>query len=355
MQRRFVRHRELAYITRMVGQFCVECIFAPSQRFGESAVKVGDELLVSSHKADEVGYIVWHVPAVNPAVVFSIILTGSHASGETVVEWLNPLSFLIFRMEESGFFIVEIPVVIRTFQIVFGFFFLVQSLGDTGETPLVVAGSQSDSDRLALLERMYVRVVFRFIYTESGDITVFTVEIVQPAGRCSRPRGERLFFNPFPASLVGFCRVYFQPFGQCVGYRGNGMIGVHATCVTCYFGESRHPHIAHLFRHAQVGCDDVFFLLLVDQCAERMCGTVSVPNPVVGVERSTVVFVYLSIEGAEVTAVFAHADGTFEGTVERRVEYGFVIFRSSFYLDTSQRFVPDLASRFCQCFDVIVF
>ena len=197
----------------MVGQFCVECIFAPSQRFGESAVKVGDELLVSSHKADEVGYIVWHVPAVNPAVVFSIILTGSHASGETVVEWLNPLSFLIFRMEESGFFIVEIPVVIRTFQIVFGFFLLVQSLGDTGETPLVVAGSQSDSDRLALLERMYVRVVFRFIYTESGDITVFTVEIVQPAGPCSRPRGERLFFNPFPASLVGFCRVYFQPFG----------------------------------------------------------------------------------------------------------------------------------------------
>lgn len=88
-------------------------------------------------------------------------------------------------MEESGFFIVEIPVVIRTFQIVFGFFLLVQSLGDTGETPLVVAGSQSDSDRLALLERMYVRVVFRFIYTESGDITVFTVEIVQPAGWCS--------------------------------------------------------------------------------------------------------------------------------------------------------------------------
>ena len=124
VQRRFVRHRELAYITRMVGQFCVECIFAPSQRFGESAVKVGDELLVSSHKADEVGYIVWHVPAVNPAVVFSIILTGSHASGETVVEWLNPLSFLIFRMEESGFFIVEIPVVIRTLQIVICFVLL---------------------------------------------------------------------------------------------------------------------------------------------------------------------------------------------------------------------------------------
>ena len=39
-------------------------------------------------------------------------------------------------MEESGFFIVEIPVVIRTFQIVFGLFLLVQSLGDTGETPL---------------------------------------------------------------------------------------------------------------------------------------------------------------------------------------------------------------------------
>lgn len=140
-------------------------------------------------------------------------------------------------MEESGLFIVEIPVVIRTFQIVFGFFLLVQSLGDTGETPLVVAGSQSDSDRLALLERMYVRVVFRFIHTEGGDITVFTVEIVQPAGRCSRPRGERLFFNPFPASFVGFCRVYFQPFCQCVGYRGNGMIGVHATCVTRYFGK----------------------------------------------------------------------------------------------------------------------
>ena len=81
-------------------------------------------------------------------------------------------------MEESGLFIVEIPVVIRTFQIVFGFFLLVQSLGDTGETPLVVAGSQSDGNRLALFERMYIRVVFLFIRTESRDIAIFMIELV---------------------------------------------------------------------------------------------------------------------------------------------------------------------------------
>ena len=109
----------------MIGQLCIKFILASSERFCESAVQISDKLFLSSHEADEVGHIVGHVPTINPAIVLSIIFTGSHTSGITVVERFDPVSFFIFRMEESCLFIVEIPIVIRTFQIILGFLFFI--------------------------------------------------------------------------------------------------------------------------------------------------------------------------------------------------------------------------------------
>ena len=168
-----------------------------------------------------------HIPTIYPAVIFSIIFAGTHATCVTVVEWCYPVAFLIFRVEKACFFVEEIPVVVRTLQVMGGFVFLAQYFGDAGKAPLVVARSQCNGNRLALLERMHVRVGFLFIRAKSRDISIFPVEIVQPAGCCSRPGSERFLFNSFPAGFVGFGRVYIQSFSESVGYGSNGMIGIH--------------------------------------------------------------------------------------------------------------------------------
>ena len=72
-----------------------------------------------------------------------------------------------------------------------------------------------------------------------------------------------------------------------------------------------------LFSHQQKRSDDVFFFFLVDECAKRVGSAVGVPNPVVVIERRTVVVMYFAVEGAEVAAAgFAHTDRAFESTVE---------------------------------------
>ena len=93
------------------------------------------------------------------------------------------------------------------------------------------------------------------------------------------------------------------------------MVGVHTAGVAGYFREGRHPVRTHLFCHQQERVDDIAFTFVIDQDTQRMGCTVGIPDPVVGIERTTAVFMDLTVEGTVVTAVFAQVDRTFVATV----------------------------------------
>ena len=181
---------------------------------------------------------------------------------------------------------------------------------------MVVTCSQCNSNGLAFLERMYIRVALFFIRTKGGDVSVFPIEVVQPTGCRSRPGRKCFFFYSFSTCFISFCCIYFQSFSQGICYGGYGMVGIHTACVTGHFGESRHPHISHLFSHKQIRGNDVLFFFLVNQGTERMGCTIGVPNPVVGIERSTIIIMYFTIESTEIATVFTHANRAFESTIE---------------------------------------
>ena len=64
-----------------------------------------------------------------------------------------------------------------------------------------------------------------------------------------------------------------------------------------------------------------------------MGGTISIPDPVVGIERMASVVVYFSVESTIIFAVFAQVYRTFVATVQGCIENGFVVFTPSAYLD----------------------
>ena len=260
-----------------------------------------------------------NIPTIYPTVVFTIIFTGTHATGEAVIERFYPLAVLIFRVEETSLGIIYIAIIASAFQIVGGIFFLTQSIGNTGQTPLVVRSSQRNSNRLTFLKRIYIRVGFFFTCLKRRNISVLLIKIVYPTGSSTRPRSQCLFFYSFAASFVSFRQVELQTFCSSIGYCGYGMIGVHTAGISCYLRESRHPHIAHLFRHAKVGVDHILFCSFIDQETQRMGSTVGIPNPVVGKERFALVFMHFTVERTEVTTAFADTYRTFEDTIKRSI------------------------------------
>ncbi len=354
MQARFICHRELPHVSGMVGQPGVELVLATPQRFAECTVEVGNELLVAAHQCDEVGHVVRNVPAIYPTVVLAVELAGAHASGVAVVEGFNPLAVLVFGMEEGGLGVVYVAVVVGALQVVGCFVRLAQGGGYAREAPLVVRSAEGDGYRLAFLEGVYVGVCLRLSCLEGGYVSMFLVEVVYPAGGSARPRGECLLFDASATGFVGGVEVELQTFGGGVGYGGYGVVRVHAAGVARDFGEGGHPHVAHLPGHAEVGVDDVFLGLVVDEQAQGVGGAVGVPNPVVGVEGSAVVVVHLAVEGAEVAAVFADADGAFEDAVEGGVEYLLVLLGAARDLDVAQGTVPELASSLGEGLEVVV-
>ena len=85
-----------------------------------------------------------------------------------------------------------------------------------------------------------------------------------------------------------------------------------------------------------------------------MGSTVSIPNPIVCVERLTIIFVYLSVECTEITTAFADTNRTFEYTVKRCIKNLFICLATTFYLNITQCFIPDLTSLFCQSLQIII-
>ena len=75
-----------------------------------------------------------------------------------------------------------------------------------------------------------------------------------------------------------------------------------------------------------------------------MSGTISIPNPVIGIERMTTVFMYLAVESTIVFTVFAQIHRTFITTIQGSIENGLVVFTSSAYLYLAQSIVPFVSS-----------
>ena len=163
---------------------------------------------------------------------------------------------------------------------------------------------------------MYIRVRFFFTRLECRNISVLLIEIVDPTGSSPRPRSQCFFFNAFTASFIGFSQIELQAFSSRISYCCYGMIGIHTTGVTCNFREGRHPHITHLFSHAQIRVNHILFRIFVNQEAQGMSCTISIPNPVVRIERFAIILVYFTVERTEITTALTDANWTFEYAIK---------------------------------------
>ena len=191
----------------MVRYLCIESIFTTSQRFTEGLIQVRNKLLVTSHQINQISYIVRNIPTINPTIILTIIFTSAHTSGKTIIEWFDPLTILILRMEESSFSIIHITIIMSTLQIMSSIFFFSQHIGYARQTPLVIGSPQRNCNRLTLFEMMYIRVCFFFSFLKCRDISVLLIKIINPTGSSTRPRSQRFFFNTFTASFIGFSQI----------------------------------------------------------------------------------------------------------------------------------------------------
>ena len=122
------------------------------------------------------------------------------------------------------------------------------------------------------------------------------------------------------------------------------MIAVHPSRVSSHFRESWHPFRTHLLCHSEVTFHDIFLFLGLNEGAKRVCRTISIPDPVVGIEGMSVILVHLTVESREVTSVLAQADGALEGTIIRGIEHSFLVFGAAFDANVAERLVPFLAT-----------
>ena len=160
------------------------------------------------------------------------------------------------------------------------------------------------------------------------------VKFVNVIGWSCRPRHQRFFLNSLATGFIRADSVYFQALDHRIGHRSDAMVGVHTSGISCYFRESRHPSVAHLVCHVKKRIEYGFFLWLINKYAQGMYGTVSVPNPVISIERSPFVGMHLAIERTVIIAVLAQAYRTFKRAVHRSVEYLFFLVLSLNGYDT---------------------
>ena len=90
--------------------------------------------------------------------------------------------------------------------------------------------------------------------------------------------------------------------------------------------------------------NDVILLLIIYQEAQRMSRPVGIPDPIVGIEGTTAIFMHLSIESTVIVSILTQANRTLVATIEGGVEDCLVILRTALHLDLAQRLVPGAAS-----------
>ena len=244
-------------------------------------------------------------------------------------------------MEEAGLRIEDIPVIISATQVMLRLIVLAQLLGDLRQAPLVVSRPQSDSDRLAFLPDRDIRDGLLLARAQSRDIAMLLIEIIQPAGGLVRPRDQGLLLDTFPAGDVGLVQVKaMKPLAISVDHGRHRMIGVHASRIACHLREGRHPVRAHLLGHQEIRVDNIRLQLGVDQYPQRMRRPISIPNPIVRIERLAAIIMNLAIERAIITSILAQADRPLKTTVKRGIEYRLIRLRATLNRDLAQSDVP---------------
>ncbi|GFI68100.1 hypothetical protein IMSAG192_01639 [Muribaculaceae bacterium] len=190
---------------------------------------------------------------------------------------------------------------------------------------------------------MYIRVGLLLSRTKCGNISVARIELVNPAGRISAPGRKSLLLDTLAARFVGTKSINPDTFGHGISHGGHAMIGIHAARVAVDLRECRHPACTHLVGHAEERSQDSLLAVTVEKYSQRMSRTVGIPYPVVGIKWCTFVVMHLPVESAEIAPVLAHAYGTLECTVVRRIKHRLLILATAFHLYTPERVVPHFA------------
>ena len=98
-----------------------------------------------------------HVPTINETIILVVIITGAQTTIITIIHLRQEVAVLIFRMEEAGLRIEDIPVIISATQVILRLIVIAQLLGDLRQAPLIVSRTQSNSDRLTFLPDRDIR------------------------------------------------------------------------------------------------------------------------------------------------------------------------------------------------------
>ena len=182
------------------------------------------------------------------------------------------------------------------------------------------------------------------------------VEIIEPSGRLRRPRNQGFLFDARLANIVSLRQIEgAQALTVSIDDGCHPVIAIHAARIAGNLREGRHPARSHLFSHEDEGIEDVALLLLLYQDAQRVRCPVGIPQPVVGVEGATAVFVYLPVESTVIASVFAQADRTFVGAIKRSIEYRTLVLGTAFDGYLPEGLVPNSPSGLGDGGDAIIF
>ena len=163
----------------MIREMRIEREFSFAYWFSESLIQVIYKFLASTHQRDQICRVVLYIPAVDPAIIFSIVVTCSHATGEAVVKRVNKVSFAVPGVEKSGFSIIYIAVGIGNFHKLLVFVIVSECMCYLCQTPSIVTIAKHDRDSLATFETMYTQTCFFFTRMECGEVSVLLIERIE--------------------------------------------------------------------------------------------------------------------------------------------------------------------------------
>src|SRR5690606_12785920 len=131
-----------------------------------------------------------HIPTVYPSIIFAIVAPGTLSTRKHVVEGFYELAMGIFRMEKMGFGMEQVPVVERLLHEVLIIRLFTQRLGQLGEAPGIVSGTQRNRYRLPALKGVDFGDGLFLSFPQGGDIAVFFEKRIQLSRGCARPRRQ---------------------------------------------------------------------------------------------------------------------------------------------------------------------
>ena len=110
----------------MVGKEGIKTPFGHTERFVEHGIEIQNKCFVTTDHRDQVADIMLYVPTIHIGIVLIVIIAGTQATVITVIHRFDELAVLILRMEETGFGVEQVAVVVGFAQVMFGFVSLTQ-------------------------------------------------------------------------------------------------------------------------------------------------------------------------------------------------------------------------------------